>query len=246
MFIKTIIVDDEPAICSELAFLLHKYIDIQIVSIHHNPVEALSKVIEDEPDLLFLDIQMPEMNGLDFAKRLNQMTNPPFIIFSTAFYEHALEAFNTPAIAYLTKPISESRLDDAIKKVKSLQAKTKIKLEKTPPMLEGRICIRKNNVIKPIDVSEISFAFVKDKELYISTKNSVEKCELSLNELESALNETGYFFRSHRNYIINLKFISEIIPWFNSTYLVKMNDANSTKVPVSRGKIKEFKSIMNL
>ncbi len=86
MFIKTIIVDDEPAICSELAFLLQKYIDIQIVSIHHNPVEALSKVIHDEPDLLFLDIQMPEMNGLDFAKRLNQMTHPPFIIFFNSFF----------------------------------------------------------------------------------------------------------------------------------------------------------------
>jgi DNA-binding LytR/AlgR family response regulator len=246
VILKTVILDDEPAICSELEFLLQKHIEIQIVSIHYNPVEALAKIIESEPDLLFLDIQMPEMNGLEFARKLNQMSHPPFIIFSTAYHEHALEAFNTPAIAYLTKPISESRLDDAIKKVKSLQAKTRAKMEKMPAMQQNRICIWKNGSIIPIHVSDISFAFVKDKELYISTKDLMERCDLSLNELEMILYQTGYFFRSHRNYMINLKCITEIIPWFNSTYLVKMNDAKGTKIPVSRGKMKEFRSMMNL
>lgn len=246
MFLKTIIIDDEPAICSELEYMLQKYIDIRVVSIHYNPVEALPKIIELEPDLLFLDIQMPGMNGLEFAQKLNQMSNPPLIIFSTAFHEHALEAFNTPAVFYLTKPILESKLDDAIKKVKTLQSKKKMNDQKTTPMLEDLVCIRKNNKIIPINVSQISFAFVKDRDLYIATKEFTEICDLSLNDLEAILNQTRYFFRSHRNYIINLKQIKEIIPWFNNTYLIKMNDAKKTEIPVSRGKIKAFRSIMNL
>ncbi|WP_236708139.1 LytR/AlgR family response regulator transcription factor [Brevibacillus choshinensis] len=112
MFLKTIIIDDEPAICSELEYLLKKYIDIEVISIHYNPMEALPHIIDSEPDLLFLDIHMLGMSGLEFAKKLNQLSKPPLIIFSTAFHEHALEAFSTPAVGYLTKHILESSCSD--------------------------------------------------------------------------------------------------------------------------------------
>ena len=246
MFLKTMIIDDEPAICSELEYMLKKYIDIQVVSIHYNPVEALPQIIELEPDLLFLDIQMPGMNGLEFAKKLNQMSHPPLIIFSTAFHEHALEAFHTPAVFYLTKPILESKLDDAIKKVKSLQNKKKIHDHKPIPVVDDYVCVRKNNKIIPVNVSEILFAFVKDRELYIATLDMIEKCDLSLNELEAILNKTGSFFRCHRNYVINLKQIKEMTPWFHNTYLIKMNDDKQTEIPVSRGKMKAFRNMLNL
>ncbi|MGG3885895.1 LytR/AlgR family response regulator transcription factor [Brevibacillus panacihumi] len=246
MFLKTMIIDDEPAICSELEYMLKKYIDIQVVSIHYNPVEALPQIIELEPDLLFLDIQMPGMNGLEFAKKLNQLSHPPLIIFSTAFHEHALDAFHTPAVFYLTKPILESKLDEAIKKVKSLQTKKKATDHQPPPALEEYVCVRKDNKIIPIQVSQIFFAFVKERELYIATHDTIEKCDLSLHELEAILNKTGSFFRCHRNYVINLKQIKEMIPWFHNTYLIKMNDGKQTEIPVSRGKMKAFRSMMNL
>ncbi|MGF9800909.1 LytR/AlgR family response regulator transcription factor [Brevibacillus agri] len=149
---KTIIIDDEPAICSELEYLLKKYIDIQVIEIHTNPLEALSNIVDSEPDLLFLDIQMPGMNGLEFAKKLDQLSKPPLIVFSTAFHEHALEAFSTPAVGYLTKPIVESKLDDVIKKVRTLWKKDAHDLAATVPLLEEHVCIRKNNKIIPIHV----------------------------------------------------------------------------------------------
>lgn len=247
MFLKTIIIDDEPAICSELEYLLKKYIDIEVTSIHYNPIEALPDIINSEPDLLFLDIHMPGMSGLEFAKKLDQLSKPPLIIFSTAFHEHALEAFSTPAVSYLTKPIHESKLDDAIKKVKTLLSKPDMyDRAAAVPQLEENVCIRKNNKIIPIRVSQIYFAFVRDRDLYLATKDSIEKCDLSLNQLEAILNRSGYFFRSHRNYILNVRQIKEIIPWFNNTYLIKMNDDSQTDIPVSRGKIKAFRSMMNL
>lgn len=245
---RTMIVDDEPAICSELEFLLKQYIEIEVLSIHYNPLEALTAIVHSEPDLLFLDIHMPALNGLEFANKLSQMSKPPLIIFSTAFHEHALEAFSTPAVGYLTKPIQESKLDEAIKKVKTLLNKSD-KQESAavvPVVLEEQICIRKHNKIIPVQVHDIFFAFVRDKELFVATKDSVEKCDLSLNELETILNRSGSFFRSHRNYILNVRKIKEIIPWFNNTYLIKMNDNSQTDIPVSRSRVKAFRSLMNL
>ncbi|MDH4620057.1 response regulator transcription factor [Brevibacillus sp. AY1] len=246
MFMKTMIIDDEPAICSELEYLLKKYIDIQVDAIHTNPAEALATIIATEPDLLFLDIQMPGMNGLDFAKALNQLSKPPLIVFSTAFHEHALEAFATPAVGYLTKPIMESKLDNVIQKVRTLGSRPDVnERTATAPKLEEQVCIRKNNKIIPIQVGQIFFAFVRERELYVATKESIDKCDLTMNELEAILNRSGSFFRSHRNYILNLKQIKEIIPWFNNTYLIKMNDESHTDIPVSRGNVKAFRGLMN-
>lgn len=254
MFLKTMIIDDEPAICSELEYLLKKYIDIDVISIHYNPIDALPHIVNSEPDLLFLDIQMPGMSGLEFAQKLSQLSRPPLIVFSTAFHEHALEAFSTPAVGYLTKPILESQLDDAIKKVKTLLHKPD-GYERTPTsgdhaglgaILDEQVCIRKNNKIIPVPVTSIYFAFVRERDLFIATKDTVEKWDRSLNELEVILNRSGHFFRSHRNYILNLRQIKEIIPWFNNTYLIKMNDNSQTEIPVSRGKTKLFRSMMNL
>lgn len=248
MLLKTIIIDDEPAICSEMEYLLKKYIDIQVDAIYTNPLEALPYMITSEPDLLMLDIQMPGMNGLDFAKTLNQMSNPPMIVFSTAYHEHALEAFSTLAVGYLTKPIMESKLDEVIQKVRTLRNNRSAINDRpaTAPPLEEHVCIRKANKIIPIPVGQIFFAFVRERELYVATKESIDKCDLSLNELEQILNRSRSFFRSHRNYILNVKHMKEIVPWFNNTYLIKMNDDSQTDIPVSRGKMKAFRGLMNL
>ncbi|OXM82909.1 LytR/AlgR family response regulator transcription factor [Paenibacillus rigui] len=247
MLLKTMIVDDEPAICSELEFLLKKYVEIEVTAIHFNAIKALTDVIQSEPDLLFLDIHMPGMSGLEFARQLNQVSKPPLIIFSTAFHEHALEAFATPAVGYLTKPIEESKLDEAIQKVMTLLHKPDhLNYAAAVPFQGEHICIRRQTKLIPVHIQDILFAFVRDKDLFIATSDSIDKSDLSMNELEHILKGSHAFFRSHRNYMVNVKQIKEIIPWFNHTYLVKMNDSNQTEIPISRGKMKAFRSIMNL
>ena len=241
MRIKTVIVDDEQPICDEIEYLLKKHPDIEITAIFNNSSKALSYIIENNCPLVFLDIKIPGMSGLELAQELNTLEHPPLIVFITAFTEHALDAFNTPAVGYITKPVTEGQMDHILSKIRNLVPKPLPR----PQNIVHKICVIDKGKFIPLDKQDVVFAYVKDKDVYIRTKTKEYKTTLNLQEIESLLSNSS-FLRIHRQFIVNLNKIVEIIPWFHGSYLLKMDDSKSEEVPVSRNKAKLLKNAMGL
>lgn len=238
---KTVIIDDEQPICDEIEYLLKKCIDVEISAKFCNSVAALDYLVENSPDIIFLDIQMPGLTGLELAKKLNNLPNPPMIVFITAFEEHALEAFATPAIGYITKPVTEDKLEKVLQKIRSLSCKK----PSQSIAISNRICVTAKGRIIPLDINDIVFVYVNDKDVFIRTTDAEFACPLTMKELEDLLAESN-FLRVHRQFIVNLNAVTEIIPWFHGSYLLRMNDFKSQEVPVSRNKIRQLKSAVGL
>jgi DNA-binding LytR/AlgR family response regulator len=241
MRVKAIIVDDELPICDEIEYLLKRERDIEIAAKFTNALEAMSYLMKHACDLVFLDIQMPGMSGLDFARELTSLRRPPLIVFCTAFPEHALAAFDTPAIGYITKPIAAASLAKVLEKVRSIGERANA----PPKPALSRFCVTKNGKYIPLDLQEIIVIYVKDKEVYIRTQSGEYRSPLTIQEIEKLLPEQS-FLRVHRQYLVNLDKIGEIVPWFHGSYLLRMEDIHATEIPVSRNKAKEFKKLVGL
>ncbi len=243
MMIKTVIVDDEQPICDEVAYLLKSYIDISVIGVFNNSLDALTFIIEQRPRLVILDIQMPGLNGLELAEKLSQIKHPPLIVFLTAYDNHALEAFNTLAVGYLTKPVNDIMFDKMIQKVRTLLLPAPS--EPQPPINTDRLCVFNNNKIIPLASAEIILAYVKEKEVFVRTANHEYLASVTLQEFDNLFSRNG-FLRVHRQYVINLKHIKEVIPWFHGSYLLRMNDDKQTEVPVSRNNLRTLKAAIGL
>ena len=242
MKIKTIIVDDETPICDEIEYLLKKEPEIEVMAKFTNAFDALAYISQTVCDLVFLDIKMPGISGLALSQKLVNFHQPPLVVFITAFPEHALEAFDTLAIGYITKPVTQNSLTKVLEKIRTIiERRTRI-LEK--PGL-AKICILKNGKIIPLDKQEIVFIYVKYKDVFIRTKEGEYSTTLTMQEIEKFLSESQ-FFRVHRQYLVNLDKVKEIIPWFHSSYKLRMDDFKSEEIPVSRNKVKELKTLMGL
>lgn len=241
---KAVVVDDEQPICDEIEYLLKQSLDVDVCATFSNSLSAFAFIVENPVDILFLDIQMPGLSGLDFGKKLNTLPNAPLVVFITAYQEHALEAFTTPAVGYITKPVTEEKLGYVLHKIRNLTAKG-ISLPQPPSVPATRICVTSQGRIKPLDKKEITLAYVIEKDVYIRTEKEEFGCPLTMKELEDILTEP-LFLRVHRQYIVNLEKIGEIIPWFRGSYLLRMNDFKSQEVPVSRNRLKQFKQAVGL
>lgn len=239
---KAVVVDDEQPICDEIEYLLTGSVDIEVAAKFCNSAEALRFIAENSVDILFLDIQMPGLSGLELAKKLNAVKNPPLVVFITAYREHALEAFDTPAVGYVTKPVTEEKLEQVLRKVRNLVVKKNgFSLTAQPT----RICVTAKGRIKPLDKREIVLVYVSDKDVFVRTDREEFECPLTMKELEEMLTEP-LFLRVHRQYIVNLEKIAEIIPWFHGTYILRMSDFKAQEVPVSRNKTKLLKLAVGL
>jgi len=253
--IKCIIVDDEFPAREELKFLLKEFENIKVIGEATHGLEAIEINEKVKPDLMFLDIQMPQMSGIDVAESLIKTEHMPFIVFVTAFEEYAIKAFEVNAIDYILKPISKNRLSKTIKKVmnttetKNGTFEQKIErflldMRKENYAKTNKISIYKEGKLIPVDPHEIIYVTVKARNtLIVSTKGRFESNN-TLTQIEERLN-LPTFFRCHKSFLINLDYISEIVPWFNSTFLIKMKNIND-EIYVSRGQAKEFKKIMNI
>ena len=237
MTYRAILIDDEPLALQRLEKLLKPYAEvIELVGKATNGADAIDVIDELKPDVIFLDIQMPELNGFEV---LEKITHQPIVIFSTAYDEYALKAFETNSIDYLLKPVDQKRLKKAIDKLNIItgekfddfqtQLKEMLKSVKTP---SKRIQVKRGDKIKLIPVSEIYSFSAEDKYTRVKTYDNAYLIDKSLSVLESELDDN--FIRIHRGVIINLNHMEEIVKMFKGNYQVKMKDAEKTVLPVSR------------
>ncbi len=253
--VKCIIVDDEMPAREELKYLLQEFESIQVIGEATHGEEALVLNKKLKPDLMFLDIQMPKISGIDVAHKMIKDEHIPLIVFVTAFEEYAIKAFEVNAIDYILKPISKERLQKNIEKVinthKLRKGDYEDKIEKLFKDLSKRevkkvnkISIYDNGRLIPLDPNEIIYATVEERNtIIISTKGRFESNN-TLSQLEEKLASSN-FFRCHKSFLVNLDYIEEIDPWFNSTFLIKMKNLKD-EIPVSRSQAKEFKKIMDI
>lgn len=243
MPVKAIIVDDERLARTELKKLLQEFSDILIIDEAGNVDEGVEKIETQNPDLIFLDIQMPGKTGFDL---LGELDKAPHVIFTTAYDEYALKAFEVNALDYLLKPIEPQRLADAIHKLQYEMSKEKAEngiANRGPLTEQDQVFVKDGERCWFVKLSEIRlFESVGNyaKVFFANNKPLILK---SLNALEERLDER-IFFRANRKHIINLRWIEKIEPYFNGGLLVELKGGE--KIEVSRRQTVKFKEMMSL
>ena len=244
---RAIIIDDERLARKELNNLLENYPEIEIVDQAVNADEALEKIIQLDPDLIFLDIQMPGKTGFELLEELEKV---PKVIFTTAYDEFAIKAFDVNALDYLLKPIQEERLKDAITKVLAVEASA-LAERAQGEILEIKQPLSVNDQVFVKDGDRCWFISLKEIRLFESDGNYIKvyfnnvkpMIHKSLNAVDEKLDERS-FFRASRKHIINLSWIETIETWFNGGLLVQLKGGE--KVEVSRRQAARFKEKMSL
>ncbi len=256
MQISSILVDDEPLARDELAFLLEANPDVNLVGQAKNGLEAVELVKKAKPQLMFLDIQMPGLNGLQTIDRLIAKKIPlPKIIFVTAFDHYALKAFDLSAVDYILKPIDKQRLDKAINKAKQQinsaafmedQFKNLLSMVQGQPEHRFKLLVKSASRMLLIDSADIILASVEDGVISVVTTELVGTSNYrTLEDLQANL-DPKVFWRVHRAYVVNINKIKEVIPWFNRSLQLKMSDKKETIVPVSRTQTKKLREYLKL
>ncbi len=245
--LRVLIVDDEMLARDELKYLLHRTKEVDFIEEAESIEEALDKMMDEKPDLLFLDIQLSDDSGFDIAKRLKKMKYPPAIIFATAYDQYALQAFEVDAIDYILKPFDEERVVQAIHKYKKMRVPHHAVKEEEPigesSSQTGKLAISVDDSIVLVNIEDILFVGLIEGEVTIQTITESYHTADTLAMLEKKLPSQS-FVRVHRGYIVNVHHISEVQPWFNSTYNLVMK--NDKRVPVSRTYAKELKKRLGI
>lgn len=253
--LRCLIVDDEMPAREELKYMLKDIKNIKVIGEASNGIEALDMINKLELDIVFLDVQMPKISGIELARGLIKDKKQINIIFITAYDDFAVEAFDVNAVDYLLKPISKDRLHKAIERIdKRDEGSEEMEYDKIKKMIEGmnrsksknidRISVYHDNKLIPIEVDEILYITIEDKATIIVTSDDKYELNSSLSELMDKLPE-DIFFRTHKSYIVNINMIKSIDPWFNYTYNINLKNTEQI-VPVSRSHIKKFKAKMNI
>lgn len=244
MMLKAYIVDDEPLAREELKYLLSRSGQVEILGENDFAEGALREIAKLKPDIVFLDIELDEENGLDLAKQLEKLNPTPAIVVATAYDEYALQAFDTNAIDYILKPFDEDRIMHTLDKLKNLQKIGKGDIP-VPYYLQNdrhrKIAVSADEKIVLLPFAEILFIESFEGKCMIKTLKQKYKINETLVVAEKKFNQ-AQFLRVHRSYIVNLDQIEEIRPWFNSTCNLIMKDGS--KVPVSRTYMKELKRVI--
>jgi len=248
MKLKALIVDDEYPARKELRYMLEQFDNIEVVGEAANAREALKLVSALDYSIIFLDIEMPGMNGLELSTLLQEHPKRPYVIFVTAYEEYAVKAFEVNAIDYILKPFDEKRFYQSMQKLFTLVEKNKqSKQEASSTIIPnlGRLPVERDDKTLLIPEEDIIFAFTENENVYLKTTNEKLLSKYTLKELENKLSDKS-FFRTHRRFIVNLNKVEEIIPFFNGTYNLIVNDDERNEVPVSRNQAKKLKRFLGM
>ena len=241
--IKTLIVDDEPLAASLVKEFLSAYPQFEVVAICHDGFEALKAIQLFQPELIFLDIQMPKITGFELLELLE---NPPAVLFTTAFDQYAVQAFDVKGIDYLVKPFSEARFAQAITRFLS-QQKTKIVPEAVDyPVSEERnkrIVVRVKNEIKIIQTQEVRYFEAEDDYISIHTQEGKFLKKMTMKQLEESL-DPEKFARVHRSYLVNLQEVAGLEPYEKESYLLRLRSGQ--KIPVSKSGYARLRQVLGL
>lgn len=244
---KVIIVEDEILAQQELTWLIKEHSQMEIVGTFDDGLDVLRFLQHNKVDAIFLDINIPSLDGVLLAQSISQFAHKPFIVFITAWKEHAVEAFELEAFDYILKPYQESRIISMLQKLESAwqqQAGASTAIPGTTARENDTINLIKDERIIVTSINDIYYAEAHEKMTFVYTKRESYVMPMNITEFCSKLPAT-HFFRCHRSYCVNLDKIREIEPWFNNTYILRLRDLDF-QVPVSRSKVKEFRQLMHL
>jgi two-component system response regulator LytT len=237
MMLKALLVDDEVPARSELRYLLGEAGGVEVVGEAGSAVEAMQLIKAIPYDVVFLDVNMPGLSGIELAEALTPLEHPPAVIFVTAHSEHAVSAFDVAATDYLVKPVEARRLRAAIERL--------VPAAEAPPARIERIPVEKAGRKLLLQVRDIFHVMAKDDYSYIYTNGERYLSTFSLADLEQRLEAQG-FFRVHRRYLVNLAHVQEVAPMYGGTMELTLDDAARTQVPVSRRRAPALKRALGL
>ena len=261
--LRVMVVDDEQLAREELCYQLEKLDEVEVVAQAGNGLEALSAVERHDPDLVFLDIQMPGLSGFEVARRLLEREDPsPALVFVTAFDQHAIQAFEVNAVDYLLKPVEAGRLEQALARARRRLGSERPapgtvtplndKLEQIVKMMANRQIRREQVAVKVgerfvlVQADDIIYASLADESINIVTGQATGTSNYrTLDDLQARL-DPDVFWRVHRSHLVNINKIKEIVPWFSRNYILRMKDVKGTEIPVSRSQTKRLREYLKL
>ncbi len=246
--IKIVIVEDERISNDELKYIVSKDKRFKVVGQAYDGINALKLIENEEPEVVFIDINIPGKSGIELAEEVKELLPDVILIFLTAYENYAIKAFELKIYDYILKPYDEKRimesLNCALSTINNKNESSIInildKLEQTKNI--KRIPCENNGRIILIDVSKISFCYSEGEKNYVKTDKEIYYTTKTLQELGGKTN----FFRCHRSYIVNLEKVKEVYPWFNGTYKLIIDNTDSDEIPVSRLHVKEVKMALGL
>jgi two-component system, LytTR family, response regulator LytT len=255
MDLRAIVVDDERLARDELVYMLQQLGGVEVIAQAGNGLEAIAAIDRLQPEVVFLDIQMPGLTGFEVARHLLEHRPAPAIVFVTAFDRYAIEAFEVNAADYLLKPVERARLEQAVDRVRhrvTSNLPADGQLERIVQMVAerqsrpGQVAVKAGERFLLVQADDVIYASLVGDSINIVTSQVVGTSSLrTLDELHAQL-DPGVFWRVHRSHLVNINKIKEIVPWFSRNYILRMKDAKSTEIPVSRAQTKRLREYLKL
>jgi two-component system, LytTR family, response regulator LytT len=265
--IRALLVDDEQLARDELNYLLGQMGDVEVIGQAGNGLEALATIGRLQPDIVFLDVQMPGLTGFEVARRMLDSRASSQIVFVTAYDQHAIEAFEINAVDYLLKPVDPARLELAVQRARRRiqferpverseptngSGPTDDQLEKIVQLVAERQSKRERLAIKVgerfllVQAEEIIYASLADESITVVTGQYAGTSNYrTLDELHARL-DASVFWRVHRSHLVNINKIKEIVPWFSRNYILRMKDEKATEIPVSRMQTRRLREYLKI
>ena len=250
--LSTIIVDDEQLACDELSYLLRDFPEIEVIATGSNGLQAVDLIQRLEPELVFLDIHMPGLDGMGVVRRLRESgAELPHFIFVTAYDQYAVKAFRMEALDYLLKPVDKGQLAEGVERARRAIQDKKAP-EAAPPAQaplstpRSKVAVRSNNRHFIVDANDVIYATIDNGLItLVTTQLEGHSNYRTIEDLQANL-DREVFWRVHRSYLVNINRIKEVVPWFKSSYQLRMDDKKHTEVPVSRVQTRRLRELFKL